>query len=148
MEKYAIICILLFMVKGLNMNIKEEITRNYFKAWIDNDISIIEKVFSEDILYVESWGPAYIGINQLKAWFMDWHKNNKVVIWDIKDIIILNNRVICEWYFKYQHKEKIEDFNGISLIRFDNCEKIEELKEFMSTLPIRYPYCNVNSYDY
>ncbi|WP_341479361.1 nuclear transport factor 2 family protein [Clostridium gasigenes] len=114
--------------------------RSYFKGWIDNDNSIIEKYFSANISYVESWGPAYKGIEEVKLWFENWHVNSKGLIWEIEESIVLEKRIICEWYFKHKHNEDINEFNGVSLIDFDNNNKIIKVKEFMSVLPISYPY--------
>ncbi|MBB6623288.1 nuclear transport factor 2 family protein [Clostridium gasigenes] len=122
------------------MDKKEKIVRDYFKGWIDNDKSIIERYFCENALYIESWGPAYKGIKELKLWFEDWNINSKVLIWKIEEYIVLDKRIICEWYFKYKHKEEINEFNGVSLIDFDDNNKIVKVKEFMSVLPIRHPY--------
>lgn len=122
------------------MNRREQIIEDYFKSWIDNDMSFIQEYFHNDIIYIESWGPAYNGIDSLKKWFYNWHIESKVLVWDVKEIYEVNNKVICEWYFKYEDKKSVEDFNGISIFKFSSDNKIVEVKEFMSVLPLRYPY--------
>lgn len=119
---------------------KERIVRNYFKSWIGNDIFIIEKQFSDCIVYYDSSGQAYIGLEQIKAWFIDWHKYNKVMEWDIKELEVLDRKVICNWYFKYFDGNTINEFNGISEILFNDKNKIIKVKEYMSKLPVYYPY--------
>ncbi|CUQ32093.1 hypothetical protein BH721_11790 [Clostridium baratii] len=125
------------------MEEREKIVREYFESWIKNNISVIENNFSEDILYIESWGPAYRGIEEVKLWFKNWNKSSKVLCWEVKDIMLVDNKVICEWYFKHKHKEEVNDFNGVSLISFNDNNKITEVKEFMSVLPLRYPYSKI-----
>lgn len=122
---------------------KESIVKKYFNSWIVNDNSVLEETFSKNVSYIESWGPAYSGLEEIKKWFDDWHKNSEVLNWDIKDIIILDKTFICQWYFKHKHNEDINDFNGVSWIKFNDDNKIIELKEFMSVLPLRYPYKSI-----
>lgn len=122
------------------MDIKEKIIRDYFKSWIINDIKTIKESFNKDILYIESWGPAYCGLDELERWFTEWHKSSEVLAWDINKVIKLENDLICEWYFKCKDKNNEDEFNGVSWVSFDSNNKIIVLKEFMSVLPIRYPY--------
>ncbi|MGL4571008.1 MAG: nuclear transport factor 2 family protein [Clostridium sp.] len=122
------------------MDSKEKIIRKYFKSWIDNDISVIERYFGNNIIYEESWGLAYVGIAQVKKWFIDWHKHSKVLKWDIKEVVNLDTKVICQWYFKLSSNDYIEEFNGVSIGNFNNENKIIQLKEYMAKLPLVYPY--------
>lgn len=126
--------------KEILIDSKEKIVRKYFKCWIDDDISIVEKYLDNNIIYEESWGAVYMGLEQVKIWFADWHKNNKVIQWDIKKVTVLDKKVICEWYFKGSCNGYIDRFNGVSVVDFNNKNKIVGLKEYMAEIPLVYPY--------
>lgn len=119
---------------------KEKIIRDYFNSWIDNNINKLEKIFSSKIIYSECYGPEYQGLDTLKMWFKDWHVNGKVFIWDIKQIINQGNIYVVEWYFKFEYNNKISDFDGVSIIEFNNEDKIINLKEFQSKAKHYFPY--------
>ena len=119
---------------------KEKIIRDYFNSWIDNNINKLEKIFSPNVIYCECYGPEYHGLDTLKMWFKDWHMNGKVFIWDIKQIINEGNIYVVEWYFKFEYNNKISDFDGVSIIEFNNEDKIINLKEFQSKSKHYFPY--------
>ena len=37
-----------------------------------------------------------------------------------------------EWYFKCNYKSRISEFDGVSIIKFDEANKIISVKEFQS----------------
>ena len=122
------------------MNKRERIFNDYFNSWIQKDVSVLKDTFSSDVIYIESWGPAYKGIEQVTAWFTDWNKENTVIKWDIKAFLHDGNTSICEWYFECDCDGNIDGFNGVSIVVFDESNKIELLKEFQSKSPNNYPY--------
>lgn len=96
-------------------------------------------MFSADAVYIESWGPEYAGIKKIKHWFDEWNERGTVLVWDIKQMIHAEDQTIVEWYFKNKMDDgKIEAFDGISIIRWSEDNKIEYLKEFG---------CNCDRYD-
>ena len=119
---------------------KEKITNKYFQSWSDNDISAIEKYFSNSIILEESCGQVYVGLDEIKDWFKDWHNNNKVIFFEIIELNILDERVICQWEFKSSNRKYINEFKGVSIITFNNKNKIIEIKEYMTKIPITYHY--------
>ncbi len=122
------------------MKSKESIIKNYFNAWINNDDSNLRNIFTKDIVYSECYGPEYHGINQILAWFTDWHKHGRVLKWDIHQFIHSDNMTVVEWYFQYEYDGKIDGFNGVSIIEFCVDLKIRNLKEFESKAEHIYPY--------
>jgi len=42
---------------------REIIITDYFNSWLTKDASVLEKAFAIDIVYIESWGPAYKNLN-------------------------------------------------------------------------------------
>lgn len=51
------------------MNRHEETIREYFSCWIKNDPKVLERTFSDDIVYSECYVPEYLGIGQIRRWF-------------------------------------------------------------------------------
>lgn len=111
---------------------KQEIIKEYFQAWINNDISIIEKIFSKEILYTECYGPQYKNKNQILNWFRDWQEKGKVISWDIKNIYETEKVIIVEWNFECNWEGKETDFDGVSIVEFDKDNLIINLREFES----------------
>ena len=122
------------------MKTKENIVRQYFESWINKDINIIEKYFSENIKYVECYGPEYNGIKQICQWFNDWNNGNNVLQWNVKRIIEYKNTIIAEWFFECEYDKNISGFDGISIIEFDENNKIKLVKEFQSKAEHIFPY--------
>jgi hypothetical protein len=121
------------------MENKERIIKLWFDMWLQKKDLGIDGLFSENIIYTESWGPEYKGIEKLKLWFYEWNTRADVLVWDIKQFFHKDNQTIVEWYFKCKEKnKKYEEFCGISLIEWTKNNKIQKLKEFM---------CKLNNYD-
>ena len=121
------------------MKNKEEIITLWFNMWLEKKDLGIDRIFSKNILYTESWGSEYRGIEKIKFWFYEWNSHADVLAWDIKQFFHKDNQTIVEWYFKFKEKnEESEDFSGVSLIEWTEDGKIENLKEFM---------CKLNNYD-
>lgn len=118
----------------------KDIIRKYFKSWLDNDISKLEDIFAEDIVYTECYGPQYRGIESIKKWFSEWNTHGKVLKWEIKSFIEESSVTAAEWYFECIYDGKTDGFDGISLITFNDKDKIIYLKEFQSKAEHYYPY--------
>ena len=124
------------------MEYREKIIKKYFQCWINKDTSILEKVFDKNTNYVECYGPAYHGLNQIKRWFNDWQEHGRVLTWEINEFVHSGENSICDWYFKCKYDGKIDGFNGVSWIKFNNENKIVELREYESKVPNYFPYDN------
>ena len=97
------------------------------------------RYFSNNAIYIESWGPEYHGIKKIILWFEEWNTRGTVLQWDIKQFFHKDNQTIVEWYFKNKMDDgNVEAFDGISLIEWTPDDKIALLKEFG---------CNENRYD-
>ena len=118
----------------------EKTIKDYFNSWKTKDETVLEKTFSQDAVYIESWGPAYRNKKQILAWFREWNKENTVLEWSIKAFYHTGSESICEWYFKCKCGGVIDGFNGVSIVTFDEDNKIVQLKEFQSKTPNTYPY--------
>jgi hypothetical protein len=121
------------------MNKKEKIIQLWFDMWIKQKDLGIDEIFTEDVIYTESWSPKYENRETVKLWFNEWNNRGIVIDWTIKQFFHKGNQTIVEWYFKNKmNNGSIEDFDGISLIVWTDDNKIKELKEFG---------CNRNNYN-
>jgi hypothetical protein len=122
------------------MENRGNVVKQYFQSWISKDINIIEEHFSENVKYVECYGPEYNGKKQVKQWFIDWNKSNTVLKWDIKEIIEDKKILVAEWYFECEYDRNTSGFDGVSLIEFDENNEIIMVKEFQSKTEHTFPY--------
>ena len=122
------------------MRNKEQIIRAYFKSWIKQDISVIKNNFAENIIYSECYGPIYRNKSEVLKWFKDWNQNGKVLLWNIKQIILAQSKAVVEWHFKCNDQSKINEFDVVSLITFNKQNQIIEVKEFKADYKHCFPY--------
>lgn len=123
----------------MEMEERERIIRLWFDMWLKQRDLGMDSIFSDDILYTESWGPQYRGRDKLKHWFDEWNTRGMVVRWDIRGFFHKDDMTVVEWYFKnVMNNGDIEEFEGMSLIKWTDDNKISFLKEFG---------CNINNYD-
>ena len=121
------------------MKTREIVIRRWFDMWLQKKDLGISEMFSDNAVYIESWGPEYHGSAKIKLWFDEWNTRGTVLQWDIKQFFHKGNQTMVEWYFKNQMNDgKVEAFDGISLVEWTNDDKILFLKEFG---------CNINNYD-
>jgi len=128
------------MEYGWVMKRREDMVRTYFDMWLKKDISGIDGIFSDDVLYSESYGPEYHGLEQVKKWFIDWCRHATVLEWKVKQFISQDKVTVVEWYFECNFDGVIYGFDGVSIIEFDNDEKICSIKEFKSKEEHNSPY--------
>lgn len=129
---------------------KEKLVQQYFESWISQDVNILTEIFTEDCKYIESYGTAYNNLKQIIFWFKDFHaKGGKVFEWKIYDFFHKNDELMVTWYFKhefqdpkntYNYEDVPNEFDGISIIKFNANGKINYLREFKSNIPNHYPY--------
>lgn len=119
---------------------KEKIIKEYFQSWVNNDISIMEKIFSDNAIYTECYGPKYTSKNQMLKWFKEWQEKGKVVAWLIKNIYEVDKILVVEWNFECIWEEKKSNFDGVSIVEFDENNRIINLREFESKSTHYYPY--------
>lgn len=121
------------------MQERERKIRLWFEMWLRKQDLGIDDIFSEDVVYTESWSPQYKGCQRVKHWFREWNERGKVIAWNIKQFFHKEDQTVVEWYFKNKMDNGIiEEFDGISLVEWDKDQKIKSLKEFG---------CNRNHYD-
>ena len=96
------------------MNEREKTIRLWFDMWLNQQDMGIDDIFTEDVIYTESWSPQYNNRKTVKHWFQEWNTRGKVVIWEIKQFFHKGDQTIVEWYFKNEmNNGSIEEFDGI-----------------------------------
>ncbi|MCH5323965.1 MAG: nuclear transport factor 2 family protein [Eubacterium sp.] len=118
----------------------EETIRRYFKCWLDKNGGPLPEIFADNAVYSECYGPEYHGLEQIIKWFTEWNRIGSVLEWTIKQFIHQGAFSVAEWYFKCDYNGEISEFNGVSLIEFDNNGKIVNLKEFKSDAEHYFPF--------
>lgn len=128
------------------MREKEAAVRLWFDMWLRREDLGIDRIFAEDVVYTESWGPQYESREAVKHWFAEWNARGKVAVWDIKQFFHRENHTVVEWYFKDEMADgRTEAFDGVSLITWTPGGKIKSLKEFGCNLERYDPYRNGGS---
>lgn len=122
----------------------KEVVYEYFNAWLTKNASCLDDTFDENVVYSECYGPVYSGLEQIKRWFNDWNKHGKVIEWDIKDITEHQKTCFVQWYFKCIYDGQQSGLDGVSIIQFNNNNKIISVKEYESKKEHYYPYGNNN----
>ena len=74
------------------MNEREKIIRLWFDMWLKQQDLGMDKIFTEDVVYTESWCPKYENLKTVKHWFNEWNTRGKVIIWDIKQFFHKENQ--------------------------------------------------------
>ena len=118
---------------------REEILRRWFEMWLIGKDLGIAQIFSPDAYYVESWGPAYRGVESIRQWFEEWNTRGKVVSWPIERFFHESSRTVAQWAFRAEmYDGTVEAFDGMSLVEWNEEGQIRFLKEFG---------CNTANYD-
>ena len=113
----------------------------WFDMWIKKADLGIDNIFTDDVVYTESWSPKYENRKTVKHWFDEWNTRGSVLVWEIKQFFHQGNQTIVEWYFKNKmNNGNVEEFDGISLIVWTQDNKIKSLKEFGCNLHNYNPY--------
>ncbi|HDR1420081.1 TPA: nuclear transport factor 2 family protein [Pasteurella multocida] len=103
----------------------------WFEMWLQQQDLGIDQIFTENVIYIESWGPKYTDRATLKHWFSEWNQRGKVQVWEIKQYFHKGNQTIVEWTFHDQMQDgRKEAFDGMSLIKWSEHNQICYLQEF------------------
>ena len=122
-----------------NIN-REKLIAEYFQMWVKRDFTGLNNVFDEGVYYSECYGPEYFCVEEIWPWIEAMTAKQIVLKWRIKRFIHTENTTIVEWYFKEQQGEVINDFDGVSIIDFNDQNKIAVIKEFESKAEHIVPY--------
>lgn len=121
---------------------REQIVRTYFNMWTERNFSQLSDIFDPEIYYSECYGPEYRGLTEIRLWINEMLQNQRVLEWTIKQFIHQDHLIVAEWFFKDKTDGKIHDFDGVSIIEFQDL-KIISIKEFSSESKHIQPFRNV-----
>jgi len=113
------------------MEERERRIRLWFDMWLRQEDLGIDRIFAEDVVYVESWSPKYEDRATVRHWFEEWNTRGKVLAWDIRQFFHKRDQTVVEWYFKNRMDDgSVEEFDGMSLVEWTEDDRIRFLKEF------------------
>jgi len=93
------------------------------------------KPLTHSCVIIESHGPTYRGIYQIKKWFNFWkHEKGKVIRWNINSCFFVKEKNITfvEWDFACNVSNKNHSLFGISIFKFKG-NKISFIQEYRMT---------------
>ena len=123
------------------MEQREEKLQRWFQMWLQGKDLGIAEIFSDDCVYLESWGPEYRGREKIAHWFQEWNTRGKVTCWEICQFFHEGDQTVVEWSFRNEMKTgNVEEFHGLSLVRWDLDGRIAFLREFGSNIHNYDPY--------
>ena len=119
---------------------REKLVEQYFQMWINKNRAGLDDLFSKKVFYSESFGPEYQGLKQVKQWFDDWVAKGTVLEWTITKYIEQDNLSVVEWYFACEYNDSVDALDGVSLIQWNEDNKMVSVKEFQSKAMHYNPY--------
>ncbi len=122
------------------MKEREDLIKLWFNLWERKEDLDFSNIFDKDVIYIESWGAKYYSLEEVKTWFNEWIKTGEVINWTIKQFFHKDNQTVVEWFFecKMYENNEISCFDGISLVKWSEENKIYFLKEYK---------CEVDTFD-
>lgn len=112
------------------MKIKEEIICEWFNAWHNQKWDNFSEVFALNVVYSECFGAKYFGISQVINWKQHWHQTTNLLEWKVINITSVNSQSIVEWYFKFSKNGEVKKYNGVSIILWNNENKICSIRDY------------------
>ena len=112
------------------MNQRENTVRLWFDMWLKKaDLGILD-IFTQDAVYIESWGPEYHGAEKIRHWFQEWNSRGTVLQWDIRQFFHKGDQTVVQWHFRNRMDDgRVESFEGLSLVRWTPEGRISLLQE-------------------
>lgn len=109
------------------------LVQQYIDGWKEGSIEKIIALLHEDCVIIESHGPRYRGVDQVRKWFEYWvREKGKVLRWNITSFYFVENTAFFEWDFACNVSGKDHELLGISIVKFSE-NKISFLHEYRMT---------------
>lgn len=118
----------------MNFEDARKLIQMYVDGWKENNIDLICKPLAKNCIIIESHGPTYKGLNDVKEWVKKWISENfKVDKWNITSFYLFEDISVFEWQFAFfSPKTSSRTIDGISVVKFRN-NKISFLREYRTT---------------
>ena len=117
------------------MRERQTLFRAYCDAWLKRDGSRLGDFFADHVVYIESDGSRYEGLNAVRDWFSGWMLHGDVLLWRVHRYTHQGRVMIAEWTFRCRYNDTESLFDGVSVMDFDNDGKIIRLREYAGKLP-------------
>ena len=119
----------------MNRKTAATMIEQYFQSWIQQDVALFLSTLSPSITVQECYGPVYVGTEEVRQWFVDWHTGNgegKVTGWTILKILCDESQHMAavEWDFTCRYGGESGTFFGASIFQLDQTAiiRIQEYK--------------------
>ena len=111
---------------------REEKIKVWFEMWVGEDITPMSAIFADDVEYTECWGYQYIGKDEIKAWFEDWHKNNVMEAFYAKEFLHMDdNKTVVKFKMEALTKSGTDRWmDGVYIVEWDEDDCIKSLEEY------------------
>jgi len=116
----------------MTKKLARQLIEDYVKGWEQADSSRILKPLSDNCLIIESHGPTYNGLEQVKHWVKEWHQEGRVDKWEINSFCFVKNTAFFEWSFTCTTKGGTDSIEGASVVKFKG-SKISGIHEYRMT---------------
>lgn len=101
-------------------------------GWLTGDEALLTAPLSPGIRIVESHGPVYEGIGEVRTWFREWCKVGQVLRWDALRFWHQGDETVVKWHFRCSYQGVVDGFDGLSLIRFGQDGLIASMEEYQA----------------
>lgn len=123
------------------MRQREEIIKTWFDMWLGDDITPMEAIFTDDVKYTECWGTQYFGKWEIRKWFDDWHKNNRMEAFYVKNFIHFEDKTVATFKMEALAMNGTPRWmEGVYVIEWDETERIKSLDEYGQNWRTSRPY--------
>jgi SnoaL-like domain len=115
--------------------IAHRLIQSYLEGWKQLDLSMVLSSLSENGVIIESHGPTYQGIEEVKRWINCWIKTgSRVLRWDLRSFYFVDKEktAFFEWDFHCVANQRDYVLAGSSLVKFSG-EKIAFIHEYCMT---------------
>lgn len=119
----------------------EEVFRNYIRAQVEDDLEGAASTIADDVVYCESYGPEYRGIEQFRAWFASGREAGSTIDeWDIRSVDVAGNRLFAEWRFACTMFGEKTVIDGMNVAEFGEDGKIRAWREYQAVPEHTFPF--------
>ena len=111
----------------------ETLIRKYVAGWLKGDADAIVATLADDCTIIESHGPTYRGVEEVRRWVSEWNKQgSRVDKWDVVSFHEMPTEgAVFEWHFECTVEGEKHILDGISTVQFKG-GKIDYMREYRS----------------
>jgi hypothetical protein len=118
---------------AMDRAVAERLIRSYIEGWRAGDRDKILSTLAPECVIIESYGPAYTGVDKIARWIDTWlGAGNTVDRWEVTSLDVAATACFFEWEFECTFAGSRSGFLGASIARFRD-ERIVSLREYKMT---------------